>query len=267
MKILIVGEGFIGKKLAAGLPDSILSDVYIESIYDVSAEIQLHKPDVLINAIGRTGSPNIDWCEDHKNETLFSNLTVPLLIANVCQATGVKMVQIGTGCIYNGGPYVEQDYANYVRSYYSVTKYLAETALDGLENVLQVRVRMPIDAIASPRNLVTKLFGYEQVINELNSVTVVEDLIRAIDALIMLKATGVYNVVNPEPVTHREIIEIFEPYIGRFKGKFIPTNQLKTKAGRSNCVLDTSKLDKLGIRLRPTREALEKCAKNYTKPS
>ncbi len=267
MKILIVGNGFIGKKLAASLPDSVLSDVYIESTYDVAAEIALHHPDVIINAIGRTGSPNIDWCEDNKSETLFSNLTVPLIIAAVCQKAGIKMVNIGTGCVYEGGPYTEMDFANYVRSYYSVSKYLAESALDGLDNILQVRVRMPIDAIASPRNLVTKLFGYPQVINELNSVTVLEDMVRAIDALLLLGATGVYNVVNPEPVTHREIIEIFEPYIGKFKGKFIPTKELKTKAGRSNCVLDTTKLDKLGIRLRPTREALESCARNYTKPS
>jgi dTDP-4-dehydrorhamnose reductase len=267
MKILIVGNGFIGKKLAASLPDSVLSDVYIESTYDVAAEITLHKPDVIINAIGRTGSPNIDWCEDHKPETLFSNLTVPLIIANVCQSAGVKMVNIGTGCIYEGGPYQEMDFANYVRSYYSVTKYLAETALDALEDVLQIRVRMPIDAIGGPRNLVTKLFGYDQVINELNSVTVLEDMVRAPDALLLMDAVGVYNVVNPEPVTHKEIIEIFEPYVGKFKGKFIPTKDLKTKAGRSNCVLDTTKLDKLGIRLRPTREALLSCARNYTKPS
>lgn len=267
MKILIVGNGFIGKKLAARLPDSILSNVYIESTYDVLAEVQLHKPKIIINAIGRTGIPNIDWCEDHKSQTLFANLTVPLIIARVCQDSGIKLVNIGTGCIYQGGPFVENDFANYVQSYYSVSKYLAETALDGLRNILQIRVRMPIDAEAHPRNLVTKLFGYKEVINELNSVTVIDDMIRAIDALILLNATGVYNVVNPQPVTHKEIIEIFEPYVGKFKGKFIPTNQLITKAGRSNCVLDTTKLDRLGIRLTNTREALKQCAKNYTKTS
>jgi dTDP-4-dehydrorhamnose reductase len=37
------------------------------------------KPDVVINAAGKTGKPNVDWCEDHKEETLRSNDTGPLV--------------------------------------------------------------------------------------------------------------------------------------------------------------------------------------------
>lgn len=261
MKILILGYGFIGQKLWGPL-DAFVSCQRITTGDHVLELIDFIKPDVIINCIGKTGHPNIDWCEDNKAATLFSNLTVPLLIAEACQQRNVKMVQMGTGCIYEGGIFWEEDDPNFVRSYYSKTKYLAEQALQDF-NVLQLRVRMPIDSIPSPRNLVCKLFSYDKVINVRNSVTVLDDLVYATDRLIHCNAQGIFNVVNPEAVTHEEIIRIFEPALGKFKGRFIREEELMTKAGRSNCVLSCSKLVQYGIHLRPTRKALQQCASNF----
>lgn len=261
MRCLILGDGFIGNKVLVSLPGSVMSHTYISGRHDIIQAIHKHEPDVIINCIGKTGRPNIDWCEDNKMETLFSNVTVPLLIAQVCKEFKIKMVHIGTGCIYEGGVYWEDDKPNYVKSYYSKTKLMAEEALKDFD-VLQLRIRMPIDGVVNHRNLATKLLNYNRVINVKNSITILDDFIYALSELLAYNATGIFNVVNSDPVTHKEIIEIFT---NDFKGSYINPDELMTLAGRSNCVLSTSKLESYGIKLRPTKEALEDCAKKYAK--
>ncbi len=264
MRYLIFGDGFVGNKILNHVQGSVMSHTYISGRQDIIQAIKKHEPDVVINCVGKTGRPNIDWCEEHKEETLFSNLTVPLLIAQVCHEMKVRMVHISTGCIYEGGVFWEHDKPNFVKSYYSRTKYLAEEALKDF-GILQLRMRMPTDWADNPRNLVNKLFSYNRVINAKNSITVMDDFIYALNNLVAQGQTGVFNIVNPEPVTHQEIIEIFEPYIGKFQGTYINPEELLTLAGRSNCVLSNSKLAECGIKLRPTKEALLDCAKHYEK--
>lgn len=151
---LIFGNGFIGNRLANFLQDSTISYSRINTINDVSLQIKEHNPEIVINAIGKTGRPNIDWCEDHREETLFSNVTVPILIAEACKNADIRMVHIGSGCIYqtDGYSYMgfsENDKPNFKNSFYSRTKIFAENILSEYENVLQLRIRMPIDDIPS----------------------------------------------------------------------------------------------------------------------
>lgn len=267
MKILIMGSrGFIGQKLLSGLNNAVGYPVPIYSPHNIENAIRIYNPAVIINCIGRTGRPNIDWCEDHRGETLFANLTVPLMLADQCLKHGITLVHIGTGCIYQGGIFSEEDTPNFIRSYYSKTKYLAEQALSDYPNVLQVRIRMPIDYQWAERNLVVKLFSYAKVIDVVNSVTVLDDLVDVVERLIERAAVGIFNVVNPEPVTHKEIIEIFEPHIGKFQGNFIDLKALVTRAGRSNCVLSSFKLRDYGVYMRATHQALLDCARRMRRP-
>lgn len=260
MTYLIYGNGWIGNKINDYLSDSIISPNYINNYEDIINDINKYNPKIIINCIGKTGRPNIDWCENHKEETLFSNVTIPLLIAKACHEKNINMIHIGTGCIYENGVFWEEDKPNYIKSYYSKTKFIAEELLKDFD-ILQLRIRMPIDDSSNPRNLINKLFSYKKVIDVQNSVTIVEDFLYVLHELIMINAKGVFNVVNPEPIGHKEIIGIFSNYIGEFKGTFIKPEELITIAGRSNCILSTSKLNSLGIFLRPTKEALEDCAK------
>ncbi len=84
------------------LKDTIISKVRIKDINDICVEIEKYKPQVVINCIGKTGIPNVDWCESHKEETFFSNVTVPTYMAEVCENAGLYMVHMGSGCIYEG---------------------------------------------------------------------------------------------------------------------------------------------------------------------
>ena len=55
-------------------------------------------PTHVINCAGKTGRPNIDWCEDHKMETVESNVLGTLILAEECRARGVHCTVLATGC-------------------------------------------------------------------------------------------------------------------------------------------------------------------------
>ena len=168
MKVLIFGNGYIGNRLAKSIEGSVLCINKVYTINEIHTAIKQNSPNVVINCIGKVGRPNIDWCESNKEETFFTNVTLPFLMREVCSALDIKMVHISTGCIYEGkGNYTEDDKPNFHGSFYSMTKEICE---DGLKHfdVLQLRIRMPIDNIVNPRNLLTKLLNYDEIINEVN---------------------------------------------------------------------------------------------------
>lgn len=88
------------------------------------------KPTHVLNAAGCTGRPNVDWCEDHKEETIRSNVIGTLNLTDCCHLKGIHITVFATGCIYqyddkhpiNGPGYLETDPANFNGSFYSETK-------------------------------------------------------------------------------------------------------------------------------------------------
>lgn len=269
IKYLILGKGFIGQKLAGYLDSSHVSDVRITSATDVMDEIAVHQPEWVINCAGKTGVPNVDWCESHKAETLFSNTTLPMLILEACHQTGVKLMHVGTGCVYtgdNGGKgFSESDEPNFKGSFYSRTKFWSERALADFD-VLQLRIRMPIDKEQGPRNLISKLLKYDQLIDVPNSVTVVDDFLKAAQALLERDASGIYNVVNPTPMTAKQVIDLYNEISSEKKDySVISLDSLEEniKAPRSNCCLDTSKLESLGLGLPDARESVRRVMEIY----
>ena len=116
--------------------------------------------DVVLNAIGKTGTPNVDWCEEHRRETVDVNIIGAVHIAEACEKLGLYMVQIGSGCIFSGVAgrfFVEDDKPNFFGSFYSQTKAVCEGALREFSNVCVLRIRMPLSAVPHPKNLFTKL--------------------------------------------------------------------------------------------------------------
>jgi 3,5-epimerase/4-reductase len=105
----------------------------------VIAELEKVKPTHVLNAAGSTGRPNVDWCEDHKEETVRNNVIGTLNLADACFLKGIHITVFATGCIYAyddkhpiGGPgYVETDKANFDASFYSETKAHVEEVSTG----------------------------------------------------------------------------------------------------------------------------------------
>ena len=98
MKVFTIGAGFVADHLPYPLIKKRLPLAYdwIESI------LSAYEPEVLINCIGKTGRPNVDWCESHKEETMNANVTIPLLLDDYCKNNNVHLINIGSGCIYFG---------------------------------------------------------------------------------------------------------------------------------------------------------------------
>lgn len=275
-KIIIFGaRGWLAKKFANFLPGATLTAVNIADPSQVDSILDNVRPDVVINAAGKTGRPNIDWCEDHKVETYYSNVTGPIVLAELCSKRRIYMVHLSSGCIFDGesphpGGWTETDVPGPV-SYYGETKVRSEFHLLNSEgNILILRLRMPVDKEPGIRNLITKLAKYPQVINVVNSVTVVDDFLVATVQLVEQRQTGIFNVVNPVPVRHREILEWYRELVEPAHSYEMITvermyEQGLAKAGRSNCVLNTDKLARAGIFLPDAPEAIRNCLREYPK--
>ncbi|NQU77596.1 sugar nucleotide-binding protein [Candidatus Falkowbacteria bacterium] len=271
MKYLIIGNGYLGQQFKKYFSNSVMSEVRIKEEKDVLGEIERVKPDWVLNCAGVTGRPNIDWCEEHKQETFEGNVLLPLMIARACEKKNVKMMHLGSGCVYsgdnNGEGWSEDDSPNFAGSFYSKTKALSEDILKDYD-VLQLRLRMPIDSdITSERNFIKKITKYEKVIDVRNSMTIVDDLLEVAKTLTERNKTGLYNVVNPLPMSHCEILDLYKKMVDPdFEYEIISVEDLHkmTKAERSNCVLDCGKL--MGeIELPTLRERIVEIFNNYRK--
>ncbi len=263
MKYLIFGKGYIGNKFKEFLgEEAMLSDVRLEDYSAVKTELEKVRPAVVINCAGKTGRPNVDWCEDHKTETLFSNVTAPLILARASQELGIYMVHVGSGCVYegykNGEGFNEDDAPNFFGSFYSKTKAWSEAMMKEFP-ILQLRLRMPLDGEPGERNFITKITKYPKVISIPNSVSVIDDFLQVGKALIDKKATGIYNVTNEGTINHQEILDMYKEIVDpSYNYELFSVEEMEkiTKAKRSNCGLSTKKLEAEGIKIRPVKEAV-----------
>ncbi|MDP7476842.1 MAG: sugar nucleotide-binding protein [Candidatus Peribacteraceae bacterium] len=117
MKTIIFGsKGYMGQYFLSLYPDAITPSIDIADSKAVAEVLDSEKPDVVINCAGKTGRPNVDWCEDHKAETIHSNVIGPLVLIEECGKRDVYLVHIGTGCVYSGDsstPFTEEDATNF----------------------------------------------------------------------------------------------------------------------------------------------------------
>lgn len=225
----------------------------IENREDCARELDAVKPDRVINCAGLTGRPNVDWCEDHKEEVLRVNVMGTISLVDLCKTRGLHITNFATGCIYSyddehpigGKRFTEEDPANFFGSFYSYTKGLVEKLLLPYDNILILRLRMPISADLSDRNFVTKISRYAKVCNVPNSMTILDDLLPVAVIMAERKLTGVFNFTNPDPISHNEILDLYKEHIDPdfWYENFTEAEQsLILKAGRSNNTLDTSKI-------------------------
>ncbi len=262
--LVLGGKGFLGQRWLAAYPGAIASKVDIADPPALAALLERERPAVVINCAGKTGRPNIDWCEDHKLETLRSNVTGALIVLEECQKRGIYLVHLSSGCIYegdNGGAgFSEDDPPNFLGSFYSRTKAWIDQMVRDFP-VLSLRLRMPFDGSLSERNLIMKLRIYPRVLTTTNSLTNLDDFVATAQQLIARRATGTYNVVNEGTISpcevmtrYRELVDsrhVFEPLT------LDHLNEV-TRVGRSNCLLSTAKLRAEGLALPPVREAVER---------
>jgi len=226
----------------------------------------------VINAAGFTGKPNVDACESAKYECLQGNAVLPGIIREVCEDLKIPWGHISSGCIYSGRRedgkgWTEEDEPNFSFrsppcSFYSGTKALGEEVLEGAENCFVWRLRIPFNHEPSPRNYLQKLLNYENLLEAENSVSHLEEFCqKCIECFTKDVEPGVYNMTNPGSITTSQVTEwMIKEGLTDKKFKFFNSEEeFMTKAAiapRSNCVLDTTKVEKAGIGMRPVEEAM-----------
>lgn len=267
-KILILGKGFIGERLREEL-DCRFDGSRINRLSDVDKIIKKYHPKIIINCIGVTGRRNVDDCELEKDATLLANSFVPVILAEACLRSNIKLVHISSGCIFNydyrkSKPIKENSQDYFSRLFYSRSKIYAERSLEALGrdyNILIVRIRMPLFNGRHPKNLLTKLLKYNRVIDTPNSVTYIPDFVKALKHLIKINACGTYNLVNKGGLRYPELLRVYQKYVPNFKFKVAALKKLGLV--RTNLILSISKLEKSGFKVRNINSVLEECVKGY----
>jgi dTDP-4-dehydrorhamnose reductase len=246
MTVLVLGaDGWLGSHYVGYFKPRMLTYGYghrecditdIDQVRDTLDEIN---PDVVINCAGKTHSvtiPNIDGCIESleaRNQTILVNVVGAGNVAQACAERRIKLVHIGSGCIFNGYDrvFTEESEPN-PPSFYAQTKLDGDRAvLARAPGALVLRIRMPISAIPHPRNLITKLAKAKQVVDVQNTITVLEDLLPFTENC--LRLTGIVHAVQTEPLYFRDLMRWYRELVdGEWNGEFIPANQYKTKDGR-----------------------------------
>jgi dTDP-4-dehydrorhamnose reductase len=240
-----IGQGFTRELERRGWPFIGLSRREVDyTRFDLLLEyLKARRPNLVINAAGFTGKPNVDACEAARAETLAGNTLLPLTIAHACAAAGIPWGHVSSGCIYSGAKIVmnghirvekdltrpelralveqspecirgftETDGSNFSFrhppcSFYSGTKGLAEEAIKNIGQSYIWRLRIPFDEFDSSRNYLSKLQRYSRVYDNVNSISHRGDYARACLDLWERRAPfGVYNVTNPGFITTRHVV-------------------------------------------------------------
>lgn len=264
MSVLILGKGYIGTLLSQELHCQIKAQQELEYTVAENLTDYLHKNNItwVVSCFGFTGNPNVDQCEQnitYKIKTWEYNVRVPLMLAAVCKQLGINFVNISSGCVYNGyeKDFTEDDPSNFgiwnnESSYYSKSKHACELNLVNFD-CYQLRIRIPFCSRDNRKNYLSKLYNFTKVIPENNSITNVYDLSQFIKQLIHKKPEyGIYNVVNENIISGVEV----KSMLGFPNPDVISESYLNLSCKRSNCILSTEKITRLGLQLPPVRESL-----------
>jgi dTDP-4-dehydrorhamnose reductase len=282
MILLIGSTGYIGSEFARQLhkKDGYLAVSYMK-VFDPDFEEYLSDVNLIINAAGYTGKPNVDKAEEEKDKCIFGNVVLPTKLVDVCRRRDIVYGHVSSGCIYtgrrsDGKGFTESDEPNFSFkqnncSFYSGTKALAENIVKEYHKSFIWRLRIPFNNEDSDRNYLSKLMRYHKLINFENSISHKEEFVNAcLQTYYKNVSYGIYNVVNNGTVHTSDVTDLISKYIPEYnKFKFFESDEefYKTaaKTPRSNCVLDNTKLTYSGIKMRNVNEALEDCLKNWKK--
>jgi dTDP-4-dehydrorhamnose reductase len=280
MKILLLGgSGYVGGALARELDSRGIAyeapthgEIDARSRDAIRAVVAAVQPTHAINAIGYTGRPNVDSTETEKLRCLEANTLVPGILREIFEPLGIRWGHVSSGCIYDGrrpdgSAWTENDPPNFAfggagAGWYSRTKAMAETLLEGAAGCLVWRMRIPFDAFDSPRNYLTKLMHYSKLLDVENSITHLGDFARAaLGTLTGSAEAGIYNITNPGTIRTRDVAEAiaraglckkdFEYFADEAEFLSAPG-----RVRRASCVLDSGKLERAGYGLRPVADAV-----------
>jgi len=303
-RVLVYGyKGWIGEQVVDLLKrhNKIESVILGESRGDdektLELEIKRVNPTHVMAFIGRTHGKigdkeykTIDYLEQpgKLTENVRDNLYSPLVLSILCSSLKIHFTYMGTGCIFEydgnhpfpklleeGRPdvynaestvgFTEDDLPNFFASSYSIVKGFTDRLMHLYkDNVLNIRIRMPITGSVNGRNFITKIVTYEKVCSIPNSMTVLPVMLPIMIDMALNKKTGTVNLVNPGFITHNEILSLYKEIVDptfTWTNFTLEEQSRILAAGRSNNLLDTSSLKELYPEVPSIKEAVIMCLK------
>ena len=273
MKFLVYGtKGWIGNKVYNYLKENNYEvesgNSRVENVKELEKEILEKKPTHIISLIGRTHGTyegqyigTIDYLEKPGKvfENVRDNLFSPMVLSLLSKKLNFHFTYLGTGCIFEFDEshpfgeekdgFTEESLPNFFGSSYSIVKGFTDQLMHLTDdNVLNVRIRMPITDEFNKRNFITKITTYEKVCSVPNSMTVLNELIPLMVDMATKFTTGTVNLTNPGLVSHNEILEMYKEIVDpdfTYKNFTIEEQNEILASGRSNNFLETTRLESL----------------------
>ena len=225
-------------------------------------------PDVVVNAAAMT---QVDRCESEPALAEAANAAAPGHIAETCRALGARLVHVSTDYVFAGDstrPYRETDPTT-PRSVYGRTKLEGERRVfEVLPDAIVARTAWVFGPgrnfvrtilLAGARTLAEGGPGLRVIDDQRGSPTYADDLAAALIGLVEAGGTGLYHVANAGIATWWELARAA---IDAWGHPEVPIAKLRTDeypvpAPRPAwSVLDTTRAERLGVSMRPWREAL-----------
>jgi dTDP-4-dehydrorhamnose reductase len=246
-----VGSGFRRELARTWLPHRAISRVDLDySNFRVLVDaLRLHRPDLVILCGAFTGRPTIDGCEDRRSDTILGNVVLAQTVAQACDAAGIRLGAVSSGCVFSGawvqteeGAWVirenlnapdlsgllgarsarirgfsDDDEPNFTfekgGSFYSGTKAVTEKVLRNFPSTYIWRLHVPFEERDHPRNHLTKLQSHPRLYQNWNSLSHLRDAVTAcLQVWNSELPGGVYNVVNPGYMSTRDIVALIRKH-------------------------------------------------------
>ena len=283
--VLITGStGLLGQGLAATTPEGwTIVSAHLrpyaggsgtkDVIVDVRSRSALervfatHQFDAVVHA---AGIANVDYSEQHVAESTESNLGGTRNIAELCAASGTRLVYVSTNAVFDGtnAPYRESDRVTPVNAYGRIKV--------ACERVVQETLNRP--AIVRP----ILMYGWPHLMGRLNPVTWVVDALergetlhvvddvyenplyninaaQAIWAILGTDVSGIVHLAGPDIINRYEfarmtarIFELDESRIQAVPSEFFPQIAPRPR----NTSLVTARMESLGVQPSPIEQGL-----------
>jgi dTDP-4-dehydrorhamnose reductase len=226
-------------------------------------------PSVLVNAAAYN---QVDRCEQEREAAVRCNALGPELLAKACLKSGTRFVHVSTDYVFAGDakvPYREDDPTGPICVY-------GETKLDGERRVQSVSdgflVLRTSWLFGKGKNFIRSILGHaarrregidagpiQVVADQVGRPTHAPDLADAIIQLVEAEAKGLYHVANDGIASWWDVARfcLDESGYGDLVAERIQTRDLALPARRPAwSVLDCSRAEALGVRMRDWREAI-----------
>lgn len=291
MKVLLYGaNGWIGGQFAdlmtANEIEFVSGKARVDNDTSLLEEIKFVQPTHVVSFIGRTHGKigekvytTIDYLEQEGKlvENMRDNLYGPLLLSELCRQNHIHFTYLGTGCIFKFDEehpfgleehgFTEDSLPNFFGSSYSIVKGYTDRLMKFYENdVLNLRIRMPITGEQNGRNFITKITTYDRVCSIPNSMTVLPELLPCVLDMMKNKTVGTINLTNPGLISHNEILDMFQDLVDpdfTYKNFSQEEQRAILAADRSNNFLETTRLETLYPHVKNIKDSVREMLHSY----